>query len=65
MKPPGGRVIQPNNSRSSFLLEYQQIIDGYAESVDYSSESDVTRCDADMTEFHLDQADVPGYFCEG
>lgn len=48
-----------------FLLEYQQIIDGYAESVDYSSESDVTRCDADMTEFHLDQADVPGYFCEG
>ena len=48
-----------------FLLEYQQIIDGYAESVDYSSESDVTRCDADMAEFHLDQADVPGYFCEG
>lgn len=50
---------------SVFLLEYQQIIDSYAESVDYSSESDVTRCDADMTEFHLDQADVPGYFCEG
>jgi len=48
-----------------FLLEYQQIIDGYAESVDCSSEPDVTRCDADMTEFHLDQADVPGYFCEG
>ncbi|MCK9592315.1 MAG: hypothetical protein M0Q91_09950 [Methanoregula sp.] len=49
---------------SIFLLEMNQILETFSESVDYSSETDTTRCDADMPEFHLDQADVPTYYLE-
>lgn len=50
--------------QSIFLIEYKQIISDYSETIDYSAEADCTRADAVMSEFHLDQADVPTFFEE-
>lgn len=46
-----------------WILEYKQIIEAFI-SVDTSGESSVTRADADMPEFHLDQSSVPSYYLE-
>lgn len=46
-----------------WMLEYKQILE-VAISVDSLGESDATRADADMPEFHLDQYSVPSYYLE-
>jgi len=59
-----GLSISQDPGSSIFLLEYKQVLSSFSETIDYSAETDCTRCDAVMGEFHLDQSDVPVYFTE-
>lgn len=53
-----------NPGETIFLLEYRQVITDYVPASSDTAEYDVTRADADMPDFKLDQADVPTFFSE-
>ena len=59
-----GLSISQDPGQTIFLLEYKQIIESQDGTGDYSAESDVTRSDAKMPDFQLDQADIPVFFTE-
>lgn len=56
-KKVGPVTIKRNISTNRFKRQYDEIIGSFAETVDYSSEANVTRNDANVTAFKFDQND--------
>lgn len=60
-----GLSISQDPGQTIFLLEYKQIIESQVSTSGTSTEeTDYTRADANMPDFHLDQADVPTFYSE-
>jgi hypothetical protein len=63
VKTDGFEAERETPGTTAFLLEYRKIIEEF-QGEEAGEAEDVTRCDASMPDFKLDQGDIPGFYTE-